>query len=173
MEEERRLSPPTPADRDAFTTLEGSPSAMVIHQHGLIIFANKEARKLVGAKDDEDLFGAPISDFLPDEFKIAYAARFANVVRGLFGENVHASLRRRDGSIVNVTSMVMPFRYAGKTAGLAILHAVDDAGGGKIVTEEAYRDLLKITVGREVRMQELKEQVEKLERELKELKAKG
>lgn len=60
---------------------EQSPDAIVVHQHGRVLFANPAAQRLVGAATPEAMIGRPALDFVPPEHQALVLARIAEALR--------------------------------------------------------------------------------------------
>jgi len=101
------------------------PDAVIIHLDGKMVFANKAAVKLVGAKDEEDLLGRDVLEFVCTEMvDLAKSRMRANLVEKKATPLIEEKLRRLDGSIFYAEVAAIPYNYEGKAAAQVVVRDI-------------------------------------------------
>ncbi|MCE9600324.1 MAG: PAS domain S-box protein [Spirochaetia bacterium] len=97
--------------------VELSPDAIAIHTEGKIIFVNSKGAALLGAKDESEVIGRPVLDFVPIELRktvleriLAMSSRQTNVPL------LEEKFLRMDGQSIEVEVAAIPFIFRGKQA---------------------------------------------------------
>jgi diguanylate cyclase (GGDEF)-like protein/PAS domain S-box-containing protein len=88
--------------------VELSPDGLVVHQHGLIVYANPSACRFVGAATESDLLGHPITDFVDVASRKDMIERIAGLTTpGAVSVPAELTLVALDGShmVVETTSV--------------------------------------------------------------------
>jgi PAS domain S-box-containing protein len=105
--------------------VELSPDGIVLHRDGIIAFANAAMATLLGARTPKDLVGVPVLDIVAVEHQAAIAARIRRVQQGEEPIRlVEQTLRRLDGSVVQVEAIAMRFFAEGQANVLSIIRDV-------------------------------------------------
>ncbi len=105
--------------------VELSPDGIMLHRDGIIDFANRAMANLVGARTGRDLVGRPVLDVVPAERQEASAARIRRIQSGEEPlRPVEQTLRRLDGSAIEVETIAMRFFADGRPNVLSIVRDV-------------------------------------------------
>lgn len=78
------------------------PDAIMVHQNGLVAFANPAAVKLLGASTLDALVGTPMIDLVHSEFKEIVAERIRSAEAGQSQSVLEQKFVRSDGSVIDV-----------------------------------------------------------------------
>jgi PAS domain S-box-containing protein len=107
--------------------VETSPYGIGVVQNGHVAFANPAAARLFGARDVEELVGAPIQNLIHPE---AWEDVRERIERMLHGERVQYPREERymrlDGSAFPVEVIAVPFRYQGRPAIQVIVQDISE-----------------------------------------------
>ena len=145
------------------------PDAISIHENGIITFVNQAAVRLMGGLSSDDLVGRPVEDFVHPDFHQVVRERLAFVQRGRRAPLIEQTLRRLDGSPVDVEIFAVPVSFEHGAAVVSIGRDITERKTTeaeiKARTEE-LEQMNRFMVGRELKMIELKKKVERLEKEL-------
>ncbi len=121
-EEELRLS-----EERYRQLIDLSPSGVLVHSEGEIIFANDGAASILGLGDADDLIGAQLIDFIHPDYRDLIRTRIATMRKtGAASRVMEQRCLRGDGSIVDVDAVGTPIRFQGRTAILSVIHDITD-----------------------------------------------
>jgi len=105
--------------------VELSPSAIILHQEGKIIYANTTAARLSGLKSAKDFIGKNIYDFVHPEFVRKVQERVKLMKTGLKDmPEMEEKFVLPDGRVAEVQVVAVPFQYARKLTILTIIHDI-------------------------------------------------
>ena len=105
--------------------VELSPDAIVVHQYGVLTYANPAAVRFVGARTGSELIGRPITDFVDPPSVPSLLRRIAGLnAPGATSEPSEAPLIRVDGGQVMVESVSVRTTWEGKPAFQVIMRDV-------------------------------------------------
>ncbi len=97
--------------------VDQSPYAIGVHQDGKIVFANRAAVSLFGARDAAELIGKPIRDLIHPDRRDAASERIGRMLQGEFGlYPAEDRYLRLDGSIFDVEVSATALQYDGRPA---------------------------------------------------------
>lgn len=100
--------------------VDTSPNAIRVHIDGKIVFANRAAAELLGAKNSADLLGRRSDQFThPDDAETIPGLR-EKLNQGRTNDWCETRRVRLDGSIVEVEAIALPIDWDGKKAHLII-----------------------------------------------------
>jgi diguanylate cyclase (GGDEF)-like protein/PAS domain S-box-containing protein len=117
--------------------VERSPSAIMVHCEGQIVFANRATAKLLGTPDAARLLGRSVYDFLHPQFRATARERVARILEaGLALGGMEMKALRLDGSVVDIEVSSSYFVHEGRPAVLAI---ASDIGGRKAAEQKILR----------------------------------
>ncbi|WP_067864182.1 diguanylate cyclase domain-containing protein [Nocardia shimofusensis] len=86
--------------------IEHTPDGICVHEHGIIVYVNHAAVRLVGARDAGDLVGQPLTRFVDREYVPAMLHRISRLTTaGAASAPTEMELRRLDGSTVPVETV--------------------------------------------------------------------
>jgi len=94
-----------------------SPDAIMVHQDGLIVYANVAAAELLGASEPDDLIGTHALSIVHPDFHDLVAARMRHEEAGTSAGLLEERFIRVDGGEVDVEVAGIPFLFAGRPAG--------------------------------------------------------
>jgi len=121
---------------------------LLIQAGGVVLFANREARRVFGY-DDDSLAGLDVETLIPDEFHATHARLREDylqrpAVRGTVSRKVSIFGRRRDGTSFPADVRLAPIQAPG---GLIIAATVHDASEHRLVeaTLSAARDVADVS----------------------------
>ena len=107
--------------------IDSLPNAVIIHQDNKVIYVNKEAVTMIGAKQKEELIGTSFTNYLFPEYKDRLIERIKQVKKEKLPlNNIEYKLIRVDGSVFFFEGSSMYITFGGKEAILSI---------GKDITE--------------------------------------
>lgn len=124
--------------------VELSPDAMFIETQGRIIYANRAAVRLVGAKTDSELIDRMAGRFI---HRSSWDRATDRADRVAAGETVNMSrewVRRLDGSTVQTEITAAPIMWRGHTATLGLVRDISDRERAMLALEDAERRLTDI-----------------------------
>jgi PAS domain S-box-containing protein len=105
--------------------VELSPEAIVVHRDGIILFVNPAAIRLFGNGSDTGFTGRALLDFVPPVDRDSVWARVQQVqTNGQATPLVERTLRRVDGTSVDVETAGLPFILDGEPAVLTLIRDV-------------------------------------------------
>ncbi|WP_291717019.1 ATP-binding protein [Magnetospirillum sp. 64-120] len=104
--------------------METAPAAIVAHRHGRLIFANREALRLIGADDAQSLIDRPVLDLIHPDYHPVVRDRIGSLRQpGDESPPIRQKLIRLNGSVVDADVASSAVMIDGELAVLAI--AVD------------------------------------------------
>ena len=115
--------------------VETSFDGIIIHQDGLIIFANSTAGRLIGYEPVHDVIGKPILSFVHPDFRTLVHQRMESATAET-QPVIREKFLRLDGSSIDVDVVAIPFVWKDKPA----VHVVFRDISEQIETEEALRE---------------------------------
>lgn len=92
------------------------PDAIMVHQDGLVAFANPAAVRLLGISNPEALIGTPMIDIVHPEFKEIVAERIRSAEAGQSQTVLEQKFVRSDGNVIDVEVTGSPFTFEDKPA---------------------------------------------------------
>ncbi|UYN88940.1 MAG: GAF domain-containing protein [Anaerolineales bacterium] len=92
------------------------PDAIMVHQNGLVAFANPAAVKLLGVSTPDALVGTPMIDLVHSEFKEIVAERIRSAEAGQSQSVLEQKFVRSDGSVIDVEVTGCPFTFEDQPA---------------------------------------------------------
>ena len=106
--------------------VENSPNAIVIQDlNTKIVFVNKKALELMGAKSADEILGRPSKDFIFPEDQPGIAARFKQIVStGQRGEPYVFGIKGLRGHSFIGESIAVPFQWKSKKAVLLVIRDI-------------------------------------------------
>jgi PAS domain S-box-containing protein len=116
MESERRYR----------TLVELSPEAVIVHQDGVIVYANAAALRLYGAVPHAGLQGQTLMVLVPPDDRETVRQRLQTVASGLQAELRETRVVRLDGTEVIVEATSGKIEWYGKSAVLTMLRNVTE-----------------------------------------------
>lgn len=119
----RERSADLAASEDRYRQLvDNSPEGVLVHERGVIVFANPSMARLVGLADPRALVGRTLVTLAPFEDRETFGATF------VFGRpdarsphSVEARLAHGDDPATNVVMTTMPIQYRGSRAQLVLV----------------------------------------------------
>ena len=115
--------------------VETSFDGIVIHQDGLIVYANATAFKLMGAEKSDEIIGKPLLSFVHPAYRELVRKRSVSATE----ENlpvIQEKFIRKNGSVIDVDVVARPFAWRNKPA----VHVVFRDVTARRKAEEALRD---------------------------------
>ncbi|WP_078548395.1 EAL domain-containing protein [Litchfieldia alkalitelluris] len=106
--------------------IENSPNPIIIHKDGIILFANPEAAKILGAKNSNEIIGKHLLNFIHSDSKEGVLQRFNQVKSGQKLEFIETKLTRLDEETRVVETSSINVVYRGQEAIMSV---------GKDITE--------------------------------------
>jgi len=107
--------------------VELSPDGIVIHKKGIIKYVNPAGAVILGGKAEEDILGAPVLKFFPEDKQASVKERLKKLYENkqsmplMEGEMV-----KLDGSIIYVEFAAMPFNFDGNIAVQVVIRDVTE-----------------------------------------------
>src|SRR5690606_10077457 len=124
---ERALATEQGCPDDGYEKLfEKLPLAVVVHYEGVVLFANREAHKLVGAQQKRQLIGMDVMRFVHPSSLSLVTERIRLLNAGESVPAIEEKFVRLDGRIIEVESTAFPFVYKGKSAIQVILRDITE-----------------------------------------------
>ncbi|NRD76801.1 PAS domain S-box protein [Bacillus sp. BRMEA1] len=105
--------------------VELSPAAIMVHHNGLIQFVNPAFIQLIGAKDQSELIGRPVIDFISDDYVDMVKNRMETLKQPeAFGAPMEEKAVRLDGEIIDVEVTGISLPYGDQTSVLVIAYDI-------------------------------------------------
>ncbi len=118
------------------TLLEVLPDPVIVHQNGRLVFANRAAVEMYGARSQEELFGLPVIEFVAPEHRGFVMGRMARMLgAGEIVPMVEERHLRLDGTAFDVEVVAAPVNFGGRPAITVVAREITDRKG----TEAALR----------------------------------
>lgn len=93
------------------TLVERLPIGIVVHNHGKLVFANKQAHEILGATQS-DLIGKHVLNFVHPDFRDGIV-NWLKEVAAAPAQMVEQKYIRVDGRVIDVEASAFPFMYKG------------------------------------------------------------
>jgi PAS domain S-box-containing protein len=101
--------------------IDSLPRAVIIHQDNMVIYVNKEAVTMIGAKGKEEIIGTSIKNYLFPEYTERLNERMKQVKKETHPlNNIEYKFIRLDGSVFVFEGASMYITFEGKEAVLSI-----------------------------------------------------
>nr|WP_106782532.1 sensor domain-containing diguanylate cyclase [Lysinibacillus timonensis] len=124
--------------------VENSQVGMMVHQMGIIEYANPMAMQIFGAKEKKEIIGQSIYDFIHPKFKDKVSERINSIIN--FGKNVPPMVQkicRLDGNEIDVEISAVPIMLNDAPAvELMIWDVTEKKKEEEIILYRAYYDTL-------------------------------
>lgn len=105
--------------------VELSPEAIIIHNYENILFANKAALNLIGAKNLDAIKNKNIFSLVPDEYKDKIIERMSRAKEGkFFDEPIRMDVKLPDNTVKYVESIGSQIKFKGKPAAQVFIRDV-------------------------------------------------
>lgn len=105
--------------------VEHLPLGVGVHVNGKLVFANRYAYKMMGAKAGE-LIGKNVLDFVHPEFREMVIERIKKVIVGESLPVIEEKYIRLDGKVIDVETSAIPFVYEGQVANQIIVRDITE-----------------------------------------------
>jgi PAS domain S-box-containing protein len=105
--------------------VEHLPLGVGVHVNGKLVFANRYAYKMMGAKAGE-LIGKNVLDFVHPEFRELVIERIKKVIVGESLPVIEEKYIRLDGKVIDVETSAIPFVYEGQVANQIIVRDITE-----------------------------------------------
>jgi diguanylate cyclase (GGDEF)-like protein/PAS domain S-box-containing protein len=152
--------------------VELSPDGLIVHQNGVIVYANPSSCRFAGAAAESDLLGHHISDFVDVASRQDMLARIAGLTTaGAVSVPAELSLVALDGSRVVVESTSVRTTWVGRPAFQVILRdlsAQKDAEAARRLAEQRFATVVAslqegvVVLGRDGRIESVNPAAEEL-----------
>ncbi|MBN1620157.1 PAS domain S-box protein [candidate division WOR-3 bacterium] len=127
--------------------IENNPAAIAIHTGGKIVYANKKAIELVGAKSRKEVMGMPVFDFVHPDYKSIVAQRIKLAQeKGMHSETIEEKFLTLDKRDIDVEVASFPVIYENQKSSLVVFW---DITGLKVIqrklkeSEEKFKQLFE------------------------------
>ncbi|CUS81987.1 PAS domain S-box-containing protein [Candidatus Kryptobacter tengchongensis] len=106
---------------------ENLPVGVVIHQDGKIVKCNKKAVEIGGGKDESDIIGKPVLDFVHPDHRETVIARIRGILeQGKEAPPIEEKFVRLDGSVIDVEVRGSRIMWEGKPAVQVVIEDVSE-----------------------------------------------
>ncbi|MEX0926002.1 MAG: GAF domain-containing protein, partial [Dehalococcoidia bacterium] len=107
--------------------VESAPLAIIVHQEGNLVYANKSAASLLGAKSARQLKSVSLSDFVHPYYRDSVLARAREAMTEGRPTAPHTEkMERLDGQIRDVEMVSVPFAHDGKAATQVLIRDITE-----------------------------------------------
>ncbi len=121
-----RANDPTDAEQLAQryrSLVEHSPDGVVVHERGILVYANPAIVRLLGADSTEDLVGQPVTRFVDPKSVPGMLARIGRLTEaGAASEPAEMTLVRTDGSLLDVETVSVLTAWHNRLAYQVVIH---------------------------------------------------
>lgn len=119
------------------TMIEWTPEPIVVHHHGIVLYANPATFKLFGATHPEQIIGKPLLDRIHPDFHATVIQRAAEVARtGVPAPALAETYLRLDGTPLQLEIQGTRILYDGKPAIQVAIHDIS----ARVAAESALRE---------------------------------
>ncbi|HWL24629.1 MAG TPA: PAS domain S-box protein [Ureibacillus sp.] len=123
--------------------IEFSPLGIAVHQDKIITYINDTALRLLGAKDESDVIGSHINQFIHPDFQEAVSNDINILETGEFVPTTTEKFIRFDGKIIDVEVNGIPIQINGESAVQVVFWDVTEKKKeADLVRYRAYHDTL-------------------------------
>ena len=98
------------------TLVETSFDGIVIHQKGIIVYANETAVRLLGAGSADEFLGKSALSFVHPDCHPVVTERMASAMKGDPQQIIHEKFLRTDGNVIDVDVVAIPFLWKNASA---------------------------------------------------------
>lgn len=117
--------------------VEASPSGIVVHSEGKLVYANKMALEIMGISDADELMEISLYDFVPAEYRDIVTKRIMDVLKtGVKSPLLEEKFLRPDGTMIDVEVATSPTTHNNKPAIMVIFNDIT----ARRKNEEALRE---------------------------------
>ncbi len=103
------------------TLVELSPEAIFVHDHGIVLFANRAAAQLAGVSSPQELLGLNALDFVHPESREIVGERIRNLdATSGVAPPIRQKWHRVNGEVIELAVMATPVTFDGAPATLSI-----------------------------------------------------
>ena len=106
--------------------VEGAPDAVFVRMDNRVVYANAKTLELLGIKQESELLGRSIEEFMPGDQRDAIMTKVHEINEGLVQTSNEGSLVRPDGSRIDVEVSTVPVRYCGKDGTLVFMRDITE-----------------------------------------------
>ncbi|HWL11549.1 MAG TPA: PAS domain S-box protein [Ureibacillus sp.] len=124
--------------------VENAPVGIMVHQKGIIIYANSMAARLLAAKSADELIGQPIQRLIHRQYEDVVSKRIDNLQNlGVAANTMYQRLMRLDGTEIDVEACAIPIQLNGMPAIESMFWDVTEKKKEEeIIRFRAYHDTL-------------------------------
>ncbi|EHI98142.1 multi-sensor signal transduction histidine kinase [Clostridium sp. DL-VIII] len=129
---------------------ENSLSALIVHENGVIIYANESAAKLLGYKNPIDLNGRNFYDYYPEDVKKNIEKKYSNIIRDEFLKIVNEeNILNCEENLIPVRNTSAFFTYKETSAILTLLIDITSEKKLETLEEDVEKNLKLLNETRE------------------------
>ena len=121
--------------------VEVFPEGIAVIVDGKLAYANPALVRLSGAKSKAELLGRPESDFITDEFREMIMQRRKRVDAGDEVGLLEQTVKRIDGTLLDVESVVTRTSYIGQPAFQIVMHDITERKRAREELKKAHAEL--------------------------------
>lgn len=127
--------------------VELSPDMVAIHKNGVFDFINRGGVLLLGARDEAQIVGRPVLDFVHPDYHDIVKNRIDRIISNSYkAPLIEEKFVRIDGTTVDVDVAALPFEYQGEKAVFVLARDISERKRAEEVirlSEEKYRSLFE------------------------------
>ncbi|MGN7300153.1 PAS domain S-box protein [Ferdinandcohnia sp. SAFN-114] len=140
-----------------------SPLGILVHQKGVIQYANPAALQLLGITDEKLIEGIPIYDIIHPDFRLIVSRRIKNIEdNGIYEPTLYEKFVRIDGQEIDVEVSGIPTKLNGESAVQVVFWDVTEKKKEEdLIRYRAYHDTLTDLPNRLKFHLDLMEEIEK------------
>ncbi|NRT78417.1 PAS domain-containing sensor histidine kinase [Clostridium beijerinckii] len=129
---------------------ENSLNALIVHENGVIIYANESAAKLLGYKNPIDLNGRNFYDYYTEDVKKNIQKKYSNIIRDEFLKIVdEENILNCEGNLIPVRNTSAFFTYKETSAILTLLIDITSEKKLETLEEDVEKNLKLLNETRE------------------------